>query len=307
MLLFDNLSEDAATQPFTKGIHDDILTQISKIRALKVIARTSMERLDPNLSIPEIGTQLGVATVLEGGVQRAGEHVRINVQLIDCKTEAHLWAETYDRELTAANIFAIQSEIAKTVADALRAALSTEEQDRLASVPTENLAAYEAYLLGRQRLARETAAALAEAVDYFQQAIELDPGFALAYVGLADSYAWQVFFGGLAREEGLARAQAAADKALALDDQLGEAYNSLAGIKEERGDYEGAEAMYRRALELNPNYATAYYWYGGPTALRTWVDMRRHWHCTGKRLSWIPCQPAIINSVGDRSRIPGPI
>ena len=145
----------------------------------------------------------------------------------------------------------------------MRAALSPEEQDRLASVPTENLAAYEAYLLGRQRLARETAAALAEAVDYFQQAIELDPGFALAYVGLADSYAWQVYFGSLAPEEGLASAQAAADKALALDDQLGEAYNSLAGIKEERGDYEGAEAMYRRALELNPNYATAYYWYGG--------------------------------------------
>jgi tetratricopeptide (TPR) repeat protein len=101
-----------------------------------------------------------------------------------------------------------------------------------------------------------------EAVDYFQQAIELDPGFALAYVGLADSYAEQVYFGGLAPEEGLAKAQAAADKALALNDQLGEAYNSLAGIKEERQDFEGAEAMYRRALELNPNYATAYYWYG---------------------------------------------
>jgi TolB-like protein/Flp pilus assembly protein TadD len=261
VLLFDNLSEDAATQPFTNGIHDDILTQISKIRALKVIARTSMERLDPNLSIPEIGTQLGVATVLEGGVQRAGDRIRINVQLIDCKTEAHLWAETYDRKLTAANIFLIQSEIAKTVANALRTTLSPEEQDRIASVPTENLAAYEAYLLGRQRWARETAAALVEAVDYFQQAIELDPGFALAYVGLADSYAEQVFLGVLAREEGLARARAAADKALALDDQLGEAYNSLAGIKE-WGDLEGAEAMYRRALELNPNYATAYYYYG---------------------------------------------
>jgi tetratricopeptide (TPR) repeat protein len=144
----------------------------------------------------------------------------------------------------------------------LRATLSPGEQEQLASVPTENLAAYEAYLLGRQRLVRDTVAALVEAVDYFQQAIELDPGFALAYVGLADSYVEQVFWGGLAREEGLAKAQAAADKALALDDQSGEAYNSLAGIKEERRDYEGAEAMYRRALELNPNYATAYYWYG---------------------------------------------
>jgi tetratricopeptide (TPR) repeat protein len=200
---------------------------------------------------------------MAGGVQRADDRVRINVQLIDCKTESHLWAETYDRELTAANIFSIQSEIAKTVAEALRATLSPEEQGRLASVPTENLAAYEAYLLGKQRLARETAAAFVEAVGYFQQAIELDPGFALAHAGLADSYAWQVYFGSLAPEGGLASAQAAADKALALDDQLGEVYASLASIKEERGDYEGAAAMYRRALELNPNYATAYYWYGG--------------------------------------------
>ena len=262
VLLFDNLSEDAANQPFTNGIHDDILTQISKISALKVIARTSMERLDPNLSIPEIGTKLGVATVLEGGVQRAGDRVRINVQLIDCKTEAHLWAETYDRELTAANIFSIQTEIAKTVADALRATLSLEEQGRLATVPTENLDAYQAYLLGKQRIAKLTTASLTDAVDYFQQAITLDPSFALAYVGLADAYIWQEGVVGSPLEETLAKAQVAVDKALALDDRLGEAYNSLAGILQGRRDFEGAEAAYRRALELNPNYATAYFWYG---------------------------------------------
>jgi TolB-like protein/Tfp pilus assembly protein PilF len=258
VLLFDNLSGDTATEPFTKGIHDDILTQISKIGALKVIARTSIERLDPGLTIPEIGAALGVATVLEGGVQRAGDRVRINVQLIDCDTEAHLWAETYDRELTAANIFSIQSDIAAIVADALRAALSPEEQDRLASIPTENLAAYEAYLLGKQRLTREPAAAAMEAVDYFQRAIELDPGFALAYVGLTHSYALQNYLGSLASEEGLKRAQAAADKALALDAQLGEAYASLAQIKWWKGNAEGAEVAFRRALELNPNYAPAY-------------------------------------------------
>jgi TolB-like protein len=152
VLLFDNLSGDTATEPFTKGIHDDILTQLSKIRALKVIARTSMERLDPTLSIPEIGAKLGVAAVLEGGVQRAGDRVRINVQLIDCNTEAHLWAETYDRELTAADIFSIQSDVARTVADALQAALSPEEQDRLVTVPTENLPGFCARLCrsGRQ-------------------------------------------------------------------------------------------------------------------------------------------------------------
>ena len=262
VLLFDDLSDGSANQSFTKGIHDDILTQISKISALKVIARTSMERLDPNLSIPEIGTKLGVATVLEAGVQRSGDRVRINVQLIDCETEGHLWAETYDRELTAANIFSIQSEIAKTVADALRATLTPEEQDRLATLPTENLAAFDAYLLGKQHLAKRTSVALAEAVDYFEQAIGLDPNFALAHVELANSYLSQVGFRGLPKAEMIAKAEPLIEKALGLDDRLGEAYAVLARIQRMRTDFEGSEATFQRALELNPNYAFAYFNYG---------------------------------------------
>jgi TolB-like protein/lipopolysaccharide biosynthesis regulator YciM len=262
VLLFDNLSRDAANEPFTNGIHDDILTQISKISALKVIARTSMERLDPTLSIPEIGTQLGVATVLEGGVQRVGEHVRINVQLIDCKTEAHLWAETYDRELTAANVFSIQSEIAKTVADALQATLSPGEQAQLATVPTDNLAAYQAYLLGKQFLAKETTADVSKAMNHFRRAVELDPGFALAYVGLADGYIYQNEFSGRPPKEMLDKAMAAIETALRLDEKLGEAHSSLAAIRWFENDLAGAEAAFKRALELNSNYASAYYWYG---------------------------------------------
>jgi tetratricopeptide (TPR) repeat protein len=205
---------------------------------------------------------LGAATVLEGGVQRAGDRVRINVQLIDAATDEHLWADTYDRRLTAENIFAIQTEIAKAIADALQAALSPEEEERLERQPTSNLAAYEAYIFGRQRLAVETISALTEAIDHFQQAVELDPSFALAYVGLAESYILKFFYSGQLREETLAKAQAAADKALELDDRLGEAHNALAGILEFSGDLEAAEAEYQRALELNPNYTQTYSWYG---------------------------------------------
>jgi len=262
VLLFDNLSGDAATQPFTNGIHDDILTQISKIGALKVIARTSMERLDPTLSIPEIGTKLGVAAILEGGVQRAGDRVRINVQLIDCADETHLWAETYDRELTATNIFSIQREVAETVAHALQAALSPEERDQLAIVPTRNLAAYEAYLLGKQRRAKLNSIALAEAAVYFQQAIKLDSNFALAHAALADSYLTQIGFGGLPHDEMIAKAEPLIEEALKLDDRSGEAYVSLAHLQMKKDDYEGAETSYQRALELNPNNADAWSGYG---------------------------------------------
>jgi TolB-like protein/DNA-binding winged helix-turn-helix (wHTH) protein/Flp pilus assembly protein TadD len=262
VLPFENMSQGAAHEPFTNEIHDDILTHISRVMDLKVIARTTMERLDPNLSIQEIGNRLGVATVLEGAVQRAGDRVQIGVQLIDCTTEAYLWRETYDREYTAANIFAIQMEITTAITHALHVSLSSEERERLATVPTENLEAYQAYLLGRQRLSRLTTAALVEAVDYFQQAIELDPNYALAYVGLADSYAHQAGWGGAPFEETIAKAQTAAKKALALDDRSGGAYVPLARIKMIEGDFEGADATFQRALELNPNDPIAYQWYG---------------------------------------------
>ena len=262
VLPFENLSQDATNEPFTIGIHDDILTQISKISALKVISRTSvMEYSGTTKNLKTIGAELGVATVLEGSVQRAGDRVRINVQLIDAATDKHLWADTYDRQLTAANIFAIQTEIATAIADALRATLSTEEQRLLDTVPTENMAALEAYFHGKQRMEKRSSAALAEALDDFNRAIELDPRFALAYVGLADSYILQIEYSGLPVDETLAKAQAATDKALALDDRLAEAYTSLGGIEQYRKNYEAAEAAFKRALELNPNYVTAYHWY----------------------------------------------
>jgi TolB-like protein/Tfp pilus assembly protein PilF len=263
VLPFANRSANEADAFFVDGVHDDILSHISKIAALKVISRTSVMRYrDTTKSLKTIGEELGVTTILEGGVQRAGDRIRLNVQLIDASTDEHVWVDTYDRELTVSNIFAIQTEIATAVADALRATLTAEERDRLAIIPTENLAAYEAYMLGRQRMAKRTSAALTEAGEYFQRAVELDPEFALAYVGLSDSYQLLVEHGGLGGAATMAKARAAVDRALELDDVLGEAYNSLAGVLWWEGGVEDAEAAFRRALELSPNYATAYHWYG---------------------------------------------
>ena len=263
VLPFANISPDPDDAYFAEGIHDEVLAQLSKIRELKVISRTSVMRYPEGNRppLPEIAAALGAANILEGSVRLAGNRVRITTQLIEAESDAHLWTETYDRELTAANIFAIQSEIAATVADALQAMLSPEEKQRLDTVPTENMAALEAYFRGKQRMEKRTSAALAEAIDDFNRAIELDPGFALAYVGLADSYILQEQYSGLPLDETLTKAQAATDKALALDDRLAEPYTSLGGIEEFRNDYEAAEAAYQRALELNPNYVTAYHWY----------------------------------------------
>jgi len=215
-------------------------------------------------TIPQIADELGVDTILEGAIQRSADRVRINVQLIDAETDKHLWAETYDRELTATNIFSIQSEIAKAIADALSATLSEEEYAQFRSVPTENLAAYEAYLLGRQRLVKRTKGILGEAVEYFEKAIELDSNFALAYVGLADAYQLQVEYSDetISEWEILPKAESAIEKALQLDDHSGEAYVSLASLKNRRWNLEGAETAYKKALVYNPNYAQAYHWYG---------------------------------------------
>ena len=154
VLPFENRSREADDAFFVDGIHDDILTQLSKVSALRVISRTSVEQFrDTKLPMKAIADQLGVSKILEGGVQRAGDRVRITVQLIDAATDAHVWAESYDRELTAANIFAIQSELPRAIADALEATLTPAERARVDAVPTQSLEAWEAYQLGKQRMA----------------------------------------------------------------------------------------------------------------------------------------------------------
>jgi len=259
VLPFANRSSKQDDAFFVDGIHDDILTQLTKIGAMKVIARTSVEQFrDTKFSTNEIGEKLGVTRVLEGSVQRAGDRVRVTAQLIDTVTDAHLWAESYDRELTVANIFAIQSEVAISIAAALETTLTAAEKARVDIVPTRNLAAWEAYQLGRQRMARRTAETLSDAEHFFQRAIDLDPGFALAYVGLSDSLTLQIEHAGAQPEVTLARADAAVATALELDPDLAEAWASAALIRSFRGHYERADPLYRRSIALNPNYAAAY-------------------------------------------------
>jgi tetratricopeptide (TPR) repeat protein len=196
---------------------------------------------------------------LEGSVQKAGDTVRVNVQLINAATQAHLWAESYDRKLT--DIFAVESDIATTVAETLQAKLTGSEKTAIAKRPTENPEAYELYLKGRFFWNKRTGADLRTAIEYFNQALGKDPNYALAYAGLADSYCLLSAYGAASRLDSLPQAKAAAEKALDLDDTLAEAHTSLGNVL--RGyDLEQSLKEFERAIELNPNYATAHHWYG---------------------------------------------
>jgi TolB-like protein/Flp pilus assembly protein TadD len=260
---FENMSMDDANEPFTIGIHDDLITQLSKIGSLKTISRTSVLRYrGSDKPIPEIAGELGVTSLLVGGVQRIGDNVRINVQLIDAASDDHLWAETYDRELSAANIFAIQSEIAASIAHALQATLSPSDANRLNVAPTDNLAALEAYFTGKLLADQRGHAAIESAIDEFERAISLDPDFALAYAGLG--YAWLLMPEYSATvDPKLSRdsSKAAIARALELDPELpsGLAFMGWSKMVHEY-DWVSAEQLLRRALELQANNSGALHW-----------------------------------------------
>jgi TolB-like protein/lipoprotein NlpI len=263
VLPFDNMSGDANNDPFTIGIHDDLLTHVSRIGSIKTISRTSVLKYrNTTKTIPEIANELGVATIMEGGVQRAGDRVRINVQLIDTATDEHLWSGTYDRQLTASNVFAIQTEIAVAIAAALRATLSSEEQRRLEYAPTENLAAMEAYYLGKQLLEERSRESLFAAVEYFEKVIELDPRYALAYSGLADAYMLlPEYTPTIDMREARETSEAAAERALELGPEEPEVLASAGWNRLiHYYDWSEAERLLRRALAIEPNNAGALHW-----------------------------------------------
>ncbi|MCH8250650.1 MAG: hypothetical protein IH913_13720 [Proteobacteria bacterium] len=263
VLPFTNRSANEADVFFVDGMHDDLLTQLAKISALKVISRTSvLQYRDTEKSMKIIGDELGVSTLLEGGVQRAGNRIRINVQLIDANTDAHLWAETYNRELTTENIFEIQEEIAYRIADALHAALSPAEQKRIADRPTHSLKAYEAYLIGRQRLATRNLDDVEESIKYFEVAIAEDENFAQAYASLAEARIVQNNSGQRSLEDMLEYIRPLVAKARSINQEIGIVYNVMGGLAEYEGDIELAETYYLKAIEVGPSYSTAYIWLG---------------------------------------------
>ena len=265
VLPFTNLSPDPENEYFADGITEDVIAQLSKISALKVISSTSVMPLKRReQSLREIGARLEVAAVLEGSVRRDGDRVRIVAQLIDAETDHHLWAETYDRQLT--DIFMIQTDVALRIAAALRAELSPDERSRLGKEPTRDPQAYKLYLQGRHCAFRYTQEGIRKGIECFQHAIVKDPGYALAYVGLALAYTELGLghgAGALKPRPAYQQARKAVSKALELDDGLGEAHGMLAFLKFVCDfDWTGAELEFKRAFELNPGSADVYDLYG---------------------------------------------
>jgi TolB-like protein/class 3 adenylate cyclase/Tfp pilus assembly protein PilF len=261
VLPFDNLSDDKSNAFFAEGVQDEILTRLAKVADLKVIARTSTQKFQSapeNLS--DIAKQLGVLNILEGSVQKVNDQVRVNVQLINALTSAHIWAEIYDRKLT--DIFAVESDIAKAIAEALQAKLTGSEKAMMSAQPTSDTTAYELYLKGRSLWDKRSGDNIPKAIAFYEQAIARDPNYALAYAGLANAYILSPFWAGADRLDAYGKAEDAALKALHLDANLAEAHLALGKVYFWKINVAAALREYQRAIELKPNDAGAHHWYG---------------------------------------------
>lgn len=261
VLPFVNISPDKGDEYFSDGLTEELISTISNISELSVISRTSiMSYKGSAKKVSEIGRELGVGNVLEGSVRKAGDRIRVSVQLIDVKSDRHLWVQNYDRQLD--DVFAVQSDIARQVADALRIRILPNERQQLEKRPTKSAEAYTLYLKGRYHWNRRSKENLLKAIEYFKLAIEADPDFAAAYSGMADSYGVLADHGHMAAREVLPKGMELSEKAVQLDDTSAEAHTSLAGFAYcwER-DWAKGEREFRRAIELNPSYATAHHWY----------------------------------------------
>jgi TolB-like protein/DNA-binding winged helix-turn-helix (wHTH) protein/Flp pilus assembly protein TadD len=263
VLPLENLSGDASQDYFSDGMTDELITELGQISELRVISRTSiMTYKGAHKSLPQIARDLNVDAVVEGAVLRSGNRVRITAQLIQAAADKHLWARSYDGEI--GDSLALQKQVTRSIAAEIRVELTPHEKAVLTKGTRVSPEAYEAYLKGRYFWNKRTADGLRKAIDYFNEVIATNPNYAEAYAGLADSYAlagdWE--YAVLAPKEAYPRAQAAAAKALELDNNLGEAHVSLAFCLDGFDwDWKSAEKEFRRGIELNPGYATAHHWY----------------------------------------------
>jgi TolB-like protein/DNA-binding winged helix-turn-helix (wHTH) protein/Flp pilus assembly protein TadD len=269
VLPLESLSSDASQDYFADGMTDELITDLGQISALRVISRTSvMAYKHTRKSLPQIARELNVDAVVEGTVLRSGDQVRITAQLVDGSADRHLWSHSYQGELR--DTLALQNTVARAIADQIRINVNPQEQAALRNVTVVNPAAYTSYLKGRYFWNKRTADGLRVALAYFSQAIDEDSRYARAYSGLADTYAllgdWQ--YAVMTPKEALPKAKAAAIKALELDDSLGEAHNSLAFCLDGFDwDFDAAGKEFRRAIALNPGYATAHHWFAWHLAL----------------------------------------
>lgn len=271
VLPFLNMSGHPDNEFFTDGVTEDIITALSRIHGLKVISRTSAMRYrETGKSLREIGMELGVSTILEGSVRRDGDRVRIVAQLADAHTDGHLWAETYDRKVE--DIFAIQTEVASRIADALQVSLSPRERERIAGRRSENVEAYDMVLLARYHFDERRPEGLKKAIELFEAAIALYPDFSLAHSGLADVWAVIATYSPMSRREAIGRAARAAARAIELDPTLGEAHAALGSVAVAECRWDDADRHFLRAIELSPGYATVHQWYGESLAFRRRFD-----------------------------------
>ena len=261
VLPLENLTGDVAQEYFVDGMTDTLTTRLAQIGALRVISRTSaMHYKGTHKKLPEIAGELNVDAVVEGTVLRSGSHVSINVQLIHARTDQHLWAKQYERELT--DILLLQAEVASAVAREIQVTLTPQEEARLTLTRPVNSEAYQAFLRGRFFWNKRTEDGLKKGLQYFQQSVEKDPTYAFTYVGLADSYNMLGFWGLAAPHEASPKAKGAADKALEIDEELGEGHAARGWVQfAYEWNWTDAEKELRRAIELNPGYATAHQWY----------------------------------------------
>jgi len=259
---FENLSGDPEQEYFSDGLTDEMITQLARLNParLGVIGRTSaMKYKKSGRTITEIGRELGAAYVLEGSVRRAAGRVRITSRLVEVANQTHVWTQTYDRDFD--DILTLQSEIARAIAREIDIQLAPDEAARLARPRGLSAEAHEAYLKGRYFWNKRTADAFKKGIEYFTRAIEHEPNYAAAYDGLCDSYVMLACRGVLPVTETFTKAKGAAQHALTIDPELGEARASLAHVRLHSWEWEGLDAEFRRALELNPAYAMAHYWY----------------------------------------------